>query len=530
MKYVFQIIFTIIFCGFLFSVVSCGKKNKKKKNNEKEYYTLKKNSHKGKKNKKLEDIKKAKNRSIHIPDISNKKLINKPEKHIILTDLFRDLESKKSVKKIPSQASKVLTEKEFADILIKETSKITDQEFELIRKSIFKSSNIDLGLLASYLSLSDNKRIALLTYDLITFCSINRIKYFKPNKFFVILAKLNYNAEPYLNKIITETNYDFCREWACELYVEIFYHNADNTDSRLLKLKKNKKMVDEIYSHLNELFSNPEKVKLILKSESPGRQIREVFGEDKRYPLKMLQIIRLLDNLNSKNLFASSRRISKIISSYKYNYSILNFLDGKVIPLPQIPEKVLLKYLCNAVFSDKIKDTYNWIPKENGGFSIKEAAEAFNSGDSIYIQKQNLILKKIITSVLRGKLLLGLGNRELSILRYFYYAVWNKSPLKWSNSMIIINNNTGKSMQLVLSQKINPKDMLTGNIISGKNNTEDRDEEFLVPAQSSFVWFADDAKFSLAPNKNNLIDDLPAFSHFEKTDFTLDSSIIININ
>jgi hypothetical protein len=198
--------------------------------------------------------------------------------------------------------------------------------------------------------------------------------------------------------------------------------------------------------------------------------------------------------------------------------------------MPSIAPKVQLKYFTNAVFSDNVTDTYHWIPKENGGFSLNELTRAFKDNDSKKIVHMIKVFKEIISTVLKGKLLLGQGNRELKLLQNFYYSHWlkNRNRVKWSDSMIVIDNNTGATVYLVLQKKIKPQDILTGaDILKKDKDIEDRSEKFLIPGFSSFVWFAPDGKFTLRSQEQ--LPDLNNIVKFKEREFVLSSSMHISI-
>jgi hypothetical protein len=512
----------IIFTFLIFSSVSCGKS--KKSENKKKRKPHKASSSQKRKIKKRFKTANHKPSSNPLPKSDS---IKKSPSGLVLTELF-NYDPQKS---IPPKIKEAITLKEFADIILKETPQMSQKEFILIKDTILKNRDLNSGELGIMLyTAGDSKRISELGYTLITQSCIGKSNFFQPEKFFIAFAQLGFDAEPYLNEIIFNTKSDFIRIWAAELYVEIFYHNAEKTDGRFQKLAKIKDSEKEIMEKLKNIFAKPEKVKNILKTESIGRQIRKALGSENRYSLKILQILKLIDNMNKKNLFAVSKKLPEVIQKDSYNYNLFDYLDNQITKMPSIAPKVQLKYFTNAVFSDNVTDTYHWIPKENGGFSLNELTRAFKDNDSKKIVHMIKVFKEIISTVLKGKLLLGQGNRELKLLQNFYYSHWlkNRNRVKWSDSMIVIDNNTGATVYLVLQKKIKPQDILTGaDILKKDKDIEDRSEKFLIPGFSSFVWFAPDGKFTLRSQEQ--LPDLNNIVKFKEREFVLSSSMHISI-
>ena len=511
--------FTVLLGVLIFTVLSCGKSDKKKEKSQKNSSAIRKKLDK----EKQKVSKKNVSNKFHNPVREKKN--KRSSSSLVLTDLFQY----NNKGKIPSQIKKTITLQEFADIIKKETPQISKNEFLLISETILKDKELDSGELGLYLySLGHSDRISELGYHLITQSCITKIEFFRPEKFFIAFAQLGFSAEPFLNDIIFNTKSDFIRAWASELYVEIFYHNAEKTDGRYQKLADAKDAESAIMEKLGELFSKPEKVRNILKSESIGMQIRKAIGEENRYSLKMLQVLKMIDNLNSKNLFAVSKRLPEIIKNDSYDYSLFDYLDRKIEKKPLISPKAQLKYFTDAVFTDNISDTYRWIPEENGGFSLNDLSDAFKNNNTDKMFHMIKVFKEIICTVLKGKLLLGQGNRELKLLQYFYHSHWLKKNIEWNDSMIVIENNTGTTVHLVLQKRMKPIDILTGaDILKKEQENEDRRENFLIPAFSSFIWFAPDGKFTLGsqeqlPDINNVV-------KFQDREFVLSSSMHISI-
>jgi len=340
----------------------------------------------------------------------------------------------------------------------------------------------------------------------------------------MIFAEKGFAAEPFITEIIESTNDDFCREWACELYVDIFYHNTDNNDGRHRKLAEIKKREQEIYRKIEKVLSSEEKVKKIVGSKQRlSDDIRYMWGKENRCSMKLLAVMKLLDNLNKKNQYPSRLQILKVIKTYNFNYNILNRVDGKSELLPAIPEIVQLKYLSDAVFKDNTANTFKWVHKKDGGFTREEIQLAVKNNDVKKIKHMNRILHTIISAVLRGKLLLGLGNQELELLRYFYFSTWDKQPFKWSNNLIIVRNMKGIGAPLLLSQKPNTEKILTGKGITA-SNAEEINKEFYIPPQSTFVWSAQDGEYILSVNQKNTIIRSENLLDFKEKKFTINKN------
>lgn len=433
------------------------------------------------------------------------KMVNDDPEKVSLAQLFAPYKKAESGK-IPEYAAKPIPVQEFAKMIVSEVNDFSEKDFKIIEMALLNTSNLNIGTIGLGFVKSENQKLQILGFELITKACISETEFFQPHKFFAAFAKKGFAAEPFIAEIIESTEDDFCREWACELYVEIFYHNTDDNDNRHQQLAKIKKSEADLYRKIVKLLKNTKQMeKIIASRQNLGDQIRAAWGNQKRYSLKLLQIMKLLDNLNKKNQYPTTELILKTIDTYNFNYNILNRVDGKPVPLAPIPPQYKLKYLKQAVFGEKLDNTFQWIHKKDGGFTKQEVEEAINKNDRQKIKKMNKVLHRIICAVLRGKLLLGMGNHELEILRYFYFAKWDKDRLiSSSDQLIIVKNQTGKGAPLILETKPDTAKILAGNVDSSAQ-VEEKREAFYIPPQSMFIWFVPDGEYHLAVNKNNTV-------------------------
>ena len=432
---------------------------------------------------------------------SQKNTKNDPN-FISLEQLFIKGDNSKKLR-VPQQAKKFIPLNEFATLLIKDIDRFREKDFITIKTSLLNSTNLDIGTLAILFIKSDNNKIKNVGFELLSETAINKSQFFKPNQFYMILAEMGFDAEAIIDNIIQKTKHDFVREWASELYVDIFYNNTTDKDSRHRKISNIIEEEKEIYYKLKTLFINPVKIEELIKSkQNLGKQIRQKWGSENRYTLKLLAIMKLLDNLTKKNQFATSVKILKILKTYNFNYNILNRLNGKPIEVAKVKNEIKLKYLANAIFANNTNNTFKWIDKKSGGFTKEDVSLAIKSKNQNKIKAMTSILKKIICKVLRGKLLLGLGNHELNLLRYFYSSNWNKDNLNQETKMITISNMSGAGAPLTLSQAPSNEDLLTG-VNLNIDNAEEKSYNFYIPSHSTFVWFIPNGNYSLSVNKKN---------------------------
>ena len=425
---------------------------------------------------------------------------------------------------VPEKAGIPMPVKQFAAMIIKDIDSFSTEDFKIIEKALLNAGNVNIGTIGLEFIKAKNEKLQVLGYELITKSCVDKPAFFLPNEFYMAFASKGFAAEPFITEIIESTKDDFCREWACELYVDIFYHNSDDNDGRHRKLEENKQMEKEIYQRIEKLFDSEERVKKIIESKQRiGAQIREMWGKDKRCSMKMLEVMKLIDNLNEKNQYATRVQLLKVISTYNFNYNILNHVDGKPVDLPPVPGQIKLKYLANAVFKGGTTNTFKWLHKKDGGFTLEEVKTAVNNNDRERISQMNRVLQKIICAVLRGKLLLGLGHQELELLRYFRFASWDNKPFQWDDNMIIIQNMSGGGAPLMLSQEPDPKKILTGKGL-GKEVTEEKHQSFYIPSQSVFVWFAGDGDYILSVNPKNTAVKPEQLLNFDRKRFNLNQN------
>lgn len=436
--------------------------------------------------------------------VKPKPFINNDSEMVSMQQLFAPYKQG-STHKPPHQEVKPIPVKDFAKMISAEIDSFSEADYKIIEMALLNADNLNIGTIGLEFINSKNEKLQLLGFELITRAAIKKPRFFQPNKFYMAFAEKGFAAEPFIREIIESTGDDFCREWACELYVDIFFHNTDKGDSRHQKLSKIKKQEEELLKRVVSLLKEEKKLKKIIAARhSLGGNIRQAWGKEKRYSLKLIEVMKLLDNLNSKNQYPTTQKIVQVINKYNFNYNILNHLDGKPIDLPPIPPEIKLTILANAVFGEKVENTFQWVHKKDGGFTKEEVKVAIAKNNQSQIQHMNKILRLIICAVLRGKLLLGLGNHELEILRYFCFANWDKKPVKWADNLLIIRNLKGKGAPLVLATKPDTEKILTGKGVTASNVIE-RNEEFYVPPQTSFIWFLPNGDYTLSVNKKNTV-------------------------
>ncbi|MCK5845134.1 MAG: hypothetical protein KAG97_10530 [Victivallales bacterium] len=342
------------------------------------------------------------------------------------------------------------------------------------------------------LALADSKNVecAKMGRDLMANICISRPEHLRPNKFLVAFAKLGMESNPRIARMIDETNDDFAREWACELYVEIYFHNTQKSNSRHKELAAVKKREREIYDFARDIALKPGKLAEIAKRGGrPDDTIREQWGDERRYPLKMLAILRSFELLAPYTAEAVAGRVSKIVDVYDLRYDILGRIGGKIVERPHLPVGVRLRMLASAVFKDKYHDTDEWIPRKEGGFTTDELEYAVESGDLPEMRRMMRVLRRIVGDVLRAKLVLGLGNLEIGILRHFDHAVWGGKQFRWSYKALTIVNDSGKDLKLRITRVSNA---------SGEKLKEI--ERLTLFRHGKFVWFSPEGRYIVEPD------------------------------
>lgn len=466
----------------------------------------------------------AEDRKITVQEMKKTKIPNLTDPETVSMEQLFAPYRKQCGGTVPEKASVPMPVKQFAEMIIKEIDSFSPEDFKVIEKALLNADNTNIGAIGLEFISAKNEKLQILGYELITKTCVDKTDFFLPNKFYMAFASKGFAAEPFITEIIESTKDDFCREWACELYVDIFYHNSDSNDGRHRKLDENKQLEKEIYQKIGQLFDSEDSVKKIVESKQRiGDQIRQMWGKDKRCSMKMLEVMKLIDNLNEKNQYPTRQQLLKVISTYNFNYNILNHVDGKPVELPPIPDPIKLKYLANAVFKDGTTNTFNWLHKKDGGFTLEEVKTAVKNNEQEKIGQMNRVLQKIICVVLRGKLLLGLGHQELELLRYFCFAQWDHKPFQWDDNMIIIRNMSGVGAPLLLSQEPDSKKILTGKGIDS-GIAEEKHQAFYIPPQSVFVWFAGDGDYILSVNQKNTAVRPEQLLNFDRKKFNLNKN------
>ena len=439
--------------------------------------------------------------------------------------LFSSIQKDKSLPTPPPEAMKPIPVDSFADLIMADFDSLQANEAQALEDAIINADNLNVSKLALKFVSSDNSRLKNFGLELLTLASTSKSQFFMPNEFYMAFAEKGLASEPFLIEIIENTPDDFCREWASELYVDIYFHNKPKEDPRRTQLDIGKNAEKSLYQTLSNLMEDKDQLeKMVSSGISPADQIRAAWGSERRYPMKLMQVVKLLDNMNSANITAVSLQASKILSTYNFNYDILNRVGGKPLELPLPPVELKLKYLMHMVFGDNTDNTFQWFHKKDGGFTRQDALDAISRKDTPEIIRMSAMLRSVLCLVLRGKLLIGLGNHELQILRYFYFATLDDSSGQSSQNILVIRNNTGKPAPLTISRR---QDEPTTQSAPATQPTMD----FMVPSQSSFVWLVPNGNITISANKNNTavrLQDMPVFE--DKPISLANSDLTININ
>ncbi len=385
--------------------------------------------------------------------------------------------------------------------------KFSDSELLKMRDRLIESDKADPADFALEFITSSNKKTKEFGLNLLQEISIQRTESFKPNEFFKAFAKEGLDIAPYLSKIIRNTNDDFIREWACELWADIYFHNSKPTDSRHLKIAECKKDEMNVYNFIQELLSKPDELEEVIQKKGPlGDIIIDEWGTENRMPLKMIALISIFDLMNTQNRPVCSSQALKIIKTYNFNYDILGRLNGQSIDRPPLPQEVVLKKLSDAVFKNQFTDTYQWLSKANGGFTNDELSTAVATKNTLKMRKMLTGFRIIITEILRAKLLIGMGQNEIKQLRYFYQKTWNNKPFEWTNKMLILNNNSSTSALFLISDK----------------SSKEKPIEFLIPSRTQFIWFLPEGDYNLKSSPKSYIGFLPKTIKIKDQSITVD--------
>jgi hypothetical protein len=315
---------------------------------------------------------------------------------------------------------------------------------------------------------------------------IQRPSKFKPNEFYKAYAKHGTASSGYLSEIIEKSDDDFCREWACELSVDIYFHNAPDGDSRKTKISEYKEKEELIYSFLRELLSSEEKLKNVVNERGTISDIIiNQWGKENRFPMKMQALIANFDLMNENNMNVCMLNAQKIIETYNFNYNILGWINGEPTERPPLPEEPRLKKMVDAIFKDKYKDTYLWVPENEGGFTYDEIEIAVKTADRKTMKRMISVFKKIVASILKQKILIGLGNNELQLMAHFNQKTWQNEKFNWDNKFLEIVNNSGEGISLLL-----------------KSKNSESNEFFVIPGRSRFVWFVPPDEYTLSGSQS----------------------------
>ena len=385
--------------------------------------------------------------------------------------------------------------------------KFSDAELYAMREQLLESDKVNPADFALEFISSDNKKTKEFGLSLLRGICIKRSDAFRPNEFYQAFAKEGLDIGPYLSEIIRDTDDDFIREWACELWEDIYFHNSPSNDDRHLKIADCKKKEENIYNFLKELLTTPDEIEGVIAKRGPlGDIIVKEWGRENRMPLKMIALISIFDLMDKKNDTVCISQALKIINTYNFNYDILGRLNNLPVDRPALPEVVRLKKLSDAVLKKQFSDTYKWLPKEEGGFSYSDLTHAVASEDRAEIKRMLGVFRKIITDILRAKLLIGLGQNEIKQLRYFYQKTWDDKPFNWDNRMLVLNNTSGKRALFLLSRE----------------DSKEKPVEFLIPSREEFIWFLPEGRYLLKSSPKSDIGFLPKTINIKDDNVSMD--------
>jgi len=395
----------------------------------------------------------------------------------------------------------------FIKKLEKDIPLFSDTRLAEMLKRLLHSEKTDPADFAIEFISSDNPKVKQFGLDIAEGICINRPNSFRANEFYKAYAKEGFNASKYLSRIIVGTDDDFIREWACELWSDIYYHNSDPEDTRHIKLAEYKKSEKNIYNFLKEILSDKDQLDKIIKSRGPlGDIIIKEWGSKKRMPLKMIALISIFDLMSLQNREVCTEQTRKIINTYNFNYNILGRMNNRQLDRPALPEEAVLKKLSSEVFGNRYKDTYKWLKKEDGGFTIEEMEIAVETKERQTMKKMVAVLRKIITDVLKAKLLIGLGQNEIKLLRYFNSKTWNNQPFNWNNRMLILKNRHKNSASFIITSGEKTKKSVT----------------FLISNRSGFIWFLPQGKYQITTAPTSEIGFLPKTVDVKEQNITID--------
>ena len=372
--------------------------------------------------------------------------------------------------------------------------KFSDDELNAMREQLIESDKVDPADFALEFVSSTDKKTKEFGMELLRNICIKRVDAFRPNEFYKVFGKEGLQSGPILSEIIRDTDDDFIREWACELWEDIYFYNSASDDDRHLAIANCKKNEENIYNFLKEVLADPEEVKKVEAKRGPlGDIIIKEWGSEKRMPLKMIELISIFDLMDKKRPEPSIANALNVLNTYNFNYDILGRLNNKPLDRPALPEVVKLKKLSDAVLKKEFSDTYRWVAKGEGGFTYSDLTHAVAAEDQTEIKRMLLVFRKIITDILRAKLLIGLGQNEIKQLRYFYQKTWDGKPFNWENKMLVLHNTSGKRVLFLISRE----------------GSKEKPVEFLIPSREKFIWFLPEGRYSLKSSPQSDIGFLP---------------------
>ena len=370
--------------------------------------------------------------------------------------------------------------------LLKDMRSFTPAQLQQLRKKLIEKNEVNPAEFALKFTEHDDADIKKTGLAMLADICIKRTDCFRPNEFYKAFAKEGSASSPSLSRIIEQTDDDFCRAWACELAADIYMHTAPKNDSRRQKLIEFAESEKALFDSLKALIRDEQQLKKTAAEPGGlGDMIIKRWGPDRRFTLKMLALIANFDLMHPENIKACRMRAEKILDTFNFNYNILGRIDSRPVERPSIPLPMKLKRLADAVFSNRFQDTFRWIMKRDGGFTVDELEIAVETGDTVQMKHMISVLRKIIADALKAKILLGLGQNELALLEYFNYGLWNKH-FKWSNRMLIINNRKGAGVKMLIT-----------------DTDADKKQPFHVPSRSTFIWFLPEDDYHISiPGKH----------------------------
>ena len=230
---------------------------------------------------------------------------------ISFKDLFTSY-PKSAIYKLSAKIEDFISIDEFTKLIVDNVDMLSEDDFKIIEKTLINLENINVPKIGLGFIKSKNLNLYYIGFELISKACIDGNRFFEPNKFYMAFAEKGYATEPFLIEIIENTDDDFCREWASELYVDIYYNNTDESDKHHLELAQKNIQEKELFRKLEQIFSNPQIIaNLVDENKSLADLIKKEWGEENRYSMKMIVIIKLLDQLNQKNFYSITQRIKK---------------------------------------------------------------------------------------------------------------------------------------------------------------------------------------------------------------------------